>query len=69
MIELVFSVCLLADPGTCRDVHLTFAEAGVTPYQCMMHGQPQIAQWINGHPKWQVRKFRCARVVTAQVEL
>lgn len=69
MIELVVSVCLLGDPGTCKDVHLTFAEANMTPYQCMMQGQPQIAQWANGHPKWRVRKFHCARVVTAQVEL
>jgi len=61
MLELVLSVCHVADPSRCKDVHLNFAEENVTPYQCLMHGQPEIAKWVEFHPDWQVAKWSCAR--------
>ena len=60
MIVLVLSVCLMAEANTCKDVHLTYSAESVTPMQCMMGGQAQIAQWVNGHPQWQVKRWKCA---------
>ena len=61
MLELVVSVCLVNDPSRCKDVRLNFAEENVTPHQCMMNGQIEIAKWIEFHPNWQIIKFSCAR--------
>ena len=61
MLELVLSVCQIADPARCKDVHLNFAEENVTAMQCMMSGQIEIAKWIEFHPDWQVAKWSCAR--------
>ena len=60
MIVLVMSVCLLAEANTCKDVHLTYSAQSVTPMQCLMGGQAQIAKWTNGHPKWRVKRWKCA---------
>jgi len=59
MIELVFSVCLADAPDRCKDVRLTFIAESVTPQQCMLHGQAEIAKWAEGHPNWRVRRWKC----------
>ena len=61
MIELVVSVCLLDDPARCKDVSLVSAEEGMTSMACMMVAQPEIAQWSEGHPKWQIKSWTCRR--------
>lgn len=61
MIELLVSVCLVNDPKQCKDVHLTYADDNLTPLQCVMRGQPEIAKWSAGHPKWRVEKWTCQR--------
>lgn len=61
MIEIVLSVCMLADPSRCKDVHLSYmAEGqGVTPHQCMLYGQSEIAKWSEGNPNWRLQKWTC----------
>ena len=61
MIEIVLLVCMLADPGKCKDVRLTFAVESitVTPQQCMVNGQTEIAKWAEYNPNWSVQKWRC----------
>lgn len=61
MIEIVLSVCMLADPSRCKDVHLSYmAEGqGVTPHQCMLYGQSEIARWSEGNPNWKLQKWSC----------
>lgn len=61
MIELVMSICLIAEPSRCKDVRLSFAEENVTPHACLMNGQIEIAKWMEGHPDWQVAKWSCGR--------
>lgn len=69
MIELVFSACLIASPASCKDVHLTYMAETVTPMQCMLYGQPQMAQWANVNPKWRVHRFRCEPVRQVKVTI
>jgi len=59
MIELVLSVCLMADPGKCKDVHLTYVDGEITPFTCMMYGQTEAAKWGEGNPSWAVKGWKC----------
>jgi hypothetical protein len=61
MIEVVAIVCFITEPEKCKDVHLTFAAQSVTPQQCMMYGQMELAKWSQGNPNWEIRKFSCGR--------
>ena len=58
MIELVLTVCAMAEPATCRDQRVQF-EADLTPLQCMMNAQPTIARWGTEHPRWFVQRWKC----------
>jgi hypothetical protein len=59
MLELVVSVCLLDEPARCKDVNLTFAAEGMSHMQCVMGAQPEIAKWIDTHPKWALKRWTC----------
>ena len=61
MIEVVALVCSMQAPLQCKDIHLSFAADSVTPQQCMMYGQFELAKWTVGHPNWQIRKWSCGR--------
>jgi hypothetical protein len=59
MIELLLSVCLSTEPNSCKDVALSYAAENLTPFQCMMGAQPEIAKWADAHPKWTVKRWTC----------
>lgn len=61
MIEIVASVCMIANPGACKDVHLSFAEESVTPQQCFYFGQIELAKWSEGHPNWTIQRWKCGQ--------
>ncbi len=61
MFELVLSVCFVADPARCKDVKLSYMEEKITPQQCMMTGQSEIAKWAEGNPNWRIEKWTCGR--------
>lgn len=61
MLELIVSVCFIAEPAKCREVTLTMTEGEVTPFQCMMYGQIEIAKWLEAHPKYQLSRWSCGR--------
>jgi hypothetical protein len=58
MIELVLTVCVLANPNECRDQRLLF-ESDKSLMQCMMSAPPFIAQWGDKHPEWFVQRWKC----------
>ena len=47
LIEIILTVCAIANPANCEEKYLQFAWDG-SLQQCMMAAQPYIAQWI-GH--------------------
>ena len=61
MLELLVSVCLLSDPTRCKDVSLVYSDERLTPMQCLMGAQPEIAKWIEAHPQWALRRWTCQR--------
>ncbi len=58
MIELVLTVCVVAQPDTCVDQHLLFDWEG-SPRQCMMSAPPFVARWAGQHREWFVRRWKC----------
>lgn len=60
-IKLAFVACSIANPNACQDHALSFsAEAeNVTPMQCMMQAQTELAKWFSEHPGLRVARYKC----------
>ncbi len=58
MIELVLTVCALAQPASCVDQYLLFESNG-SLRQCMMSAPPFLAQWGGQHPEWVIQRWKC----------
>lgn len=58
-IELIFTVCMLTEPASCEEQHLSFFDEGSLA-QCMAQAPPAIAEWANSHPGRRVVKWRCS---------
>ena len=52
MIEILVSFCLVDNPDKCQQVALNFAANNITPQQCMVLGQSEMAKWMEAHPNW-----------------
>lgn len=60
MIEVIALACTVMAPLQCKNVKLSFAADTVTPQQCMMYGQFELAKWTVDHPGWMIaRGFKC----------
>lgn len=63
------SVCLMGDIKkidndlSCikpKDVKLSFySDSPVTPQQCVMNGQAEMAKWIGEHPDYKIMRWKC----------
>lgn len=60
MIELVFLACLSATPGACQEQSLLYTD--VSPMTCVLGAQPELAKWVESHPKYTVARWRCQPV-------
>jgi hypothetical protein len=58
LIEIILTVCAIANPNNCEERRLQFAWDG-SVQQCMMAAQPYIAEWIGKHPEWRAAKWSC----------
>lgn len=58
LIEIILTVCAIANPAHCEEKYLQFAFDGSLD-QCMMAAQPYIAQWIGQHPGWIATRWSC----------
>jgi hypothetical protein len=58
LVQLILTVCSLADPTDCQEQRLAFVESG-SLRQCMFAAPPKIAEWAASHPNRQVVKWRC----------
>ena len=66
MIELLFVACLATTPDECRERSLVFTD--ITPMQCMMGAQPELAKWSASHPDMEITSWRCQLVNFAEQE-
>lgn len=58
MFELIFIACLVGQPERCEEKALQYADIP-SPMACMMNAQPQLAEWIEQHPRWRIAKWSC----------
>lgn len=58
LIELVVAMCLITEPGTCKEQHFYFAE-DTSLMGCMMQAQPFLADWTRTHGQWKIEKWHC----------
>jgi hypothetical protein len=56
---ILMSICLLADPSTCREERLSFSFEQANPMTCMIRSQETIAEWKESHPDWTVSAWKC----------
>jgi len=59
MISIVISACLIANPNVCSDYRLPLA-IEVDARRCLFQAQPHLPRWAEQHPKWQIKRWRCA---------
>jgi hypothetical protein len=59
LVDLILTVCLLAEPTNCRTEHLYFESRG-SLVQCMFLAPGEIARWSERHPKLKVVRWKCA---------
>jgi hypothetical protein len=57
---LLLSVCLIAQPATCRDEQIPVGGGAANAFICLRNSQSVLAQWKEEHPEWHVEKWRCA---------
>ncbi|RXF74596.1 hypothetical protein [Hansschlegelia zhihuaiae] len=57
--DLVLLVCLVSSPQTCREERLLVSYEQTDPRMCMAGAVPTIAEWTEGHPEWQVSRWKC----------
>lgn len=57
MIELLFVACLSTAVDDCRERSLVFTD--ITPIQCLMGAQPELAKWAASHPNHDIKSWRC----------
>ena len=58
LLELVITVCAIADPTLCEDQRLQYV-SGASLRHCAMGAAPYIAQWIGERPKWMAVRWHC----------
>ena len=64
MIELLFIACIAGAPDQCREHSLLFTD--ISPMQCLMGAQPELAKWANTHPDARIQSWRCRTVSFAE---
>jgi hypothetical protein len=67
-IDLILTVCTLANPGVCEEQRLPYASGG-SLRQCVFAAPPAIAQWSEQHPARRVVRWRCARPGSEETDI
>lgn len=57
-LKLVITMCQLANANVCQDV-ISDYEQDVTPQQCIVWAQAQMAKVMDEHPGWRVTRYSC----------
>ncbi|AWN42461.1 hypothetical protein [Methylobacterium durans] len=57
---ILLSICLLAQPTTCREDKIDLSYEASNPFICLRNSQSALATWQAAHPEWHVERWRCA---------
>jgi hypothetical protein len=58
---ILMSICLLADPSSCREERLSFSFEEPNAMACLVRSQETIAEWQRSHPEWRIDRWRCVQ--------
>jgi hypothetical protein len=56
---VILSVCLLAQPTTCKEERIQQSIEPRPPIACLVEGQATVAAWGVAHPLWHITKWTC----------
>ena len=57
---LLLSICLVAQPATCKEDRIELSYEATSPFICLRNSQSALATWQETHPEWHVARWRCA---------
>ena len=66
MIELIFIACLSASPEDCEERSMIYTD--ISPMTCLTGAQPELAKWVQSHPRWHVARWRCSAIRQGEKE-
>jgi hypothetical protein len=58
MIDLVIVYCLAANPASCQEKRVP-AESWGDPLACMVAAQMRAQHYLDEHPKWRLKRWKC----------
>lgn len=61
MLAIILQACLVSNPGTCQEHHIPIMSGGNT-YRCAMLAPSRFPNWVNEHPGWKIKSWRCGVV-------
>jgi hypothetical protein len=65
MVHLVLTFCLLAAQAQCTEERPLLEEMSLAG--CAARGQQVAKEWLDAHPKWMLRGWRCERNIPRQL--
>lgn len=57
MVSLILIVCLSATSEIRREERPPVEDVSAT--SCMLQGEQPVSEWVDEHPKWALRGWRC----------
>ena len=57
MIELLFVVCLAGSTTECQEQSLLYQD--ISTQTCVFAAQPELAKWVETHPNFRIRSWKC----------
>ena len=57
MTALVLVFCLIGSPTECQEQRPLLDDASLVA--CFLSAQPVAAEWVNEHPNWTLKGYRC----------
>jgi len=62
LLDIIITVCLLSTPDKCDTIRIEVPEEYyMTPYQCIMRAQMNIAEYMKDKPQYFIKRFDCSR--------
>jgi hypothetical protein len=58
MLAIILSACMANDPNVCKDYRIPLAD-DVDIDRCAVEAPPHFARWVDDHPGWQIKRWKC----------
>jgi hypothetical protein len=69
MFEIIFMACSALNLVSCKAVHITLLGELDNPRTCIVAGQLEAVKYVEKHPEWIIKGWRCGSVDLAKKEI